>query len=349
MSRKMNTRRLRDLGLAAGAAALTLAAAAGAHWLDSRQAWRPEAEGPVLPGWADAVADIAVLEIRTAQERILVRRTASGWVLPDRGDHPADLETLAALDAFMGALSYDRALTRDPDKHERLGLADPDTDGAAMRVTARNARGEPLADLLIGREEAERIFVRFPGTVQTWSALTPEIIPGRPDAGEIADWIELDFLALGEIARTRIEPESGPAYLLERASPTVRNFALRQPGGWTPITAGAASGPGGALRRLRLRDVRPAAELGSEPVARHEAESFSGLAVTLTVYADGEERWARIRADARADDARQDALALNARTENWAYLLSDLSVDRILRPIDGFAQRRVDPAETANQ
>ena len=343
MSQRMDARRLRRLAIAGGAAALALLAGTVGEWREARESWRPQAEGAVLTQWDERLGEVEQITIRSAGELVAIRRTADGWVAPDRANHPVNMETLAALDALMGGLDYAGPRTRDLDKHERLGLGAPEEGGSGLQVTAFSAEGERIVDILLGAQNGGEIYVRTPGERQSWAARLPQGLAERPAIAAMADWIDLDFLALDEIARTTINPETGPAYRLERASPGSRNFSLRDPAGWTPITAGAGNGPGGALTRIRLRDVRASSELGEAPVARHAAEAFSGLAVELLVFADGERRWAVIRAEARTNDAEVAASALNARTEGWAYLLSDLSVDRLLRPLPEIADPRPEP------
>ena len=333
-------RRARHMIIAVAAAVIALGLGVFAMLQDAGRDAAPSADGPVLPNWSDSVGQVAEIEIRSAGERFIIARSEAGWALPSRGGHPVDAERLAALDAFLGALTYAGARTNNPDRHARLGLRDPDAGGRAVRVTARNTAGDVLADLLIGDSDGRDVFVRRPGDDQSWAARPRGDIGGPPDIAAPTDWLILDFLALETIARTRITPERGPAYLLERPAAQSRNFALREPGGWTPITAGAANGPGGGLSRVRFRDVRPAADMSGPVVSSHEAETFSGLRVTLSVFADGDARWAIIEADALTDDARRQADALSAQASGWAYLLSDLSVDRLLRPLDEIADPR---------
>lgn len=98
------------------------------------------------------------------------------------------------------------------------------------------------------------------------------------------------------------------------------------------------------LARVRFRDVRAAGRLGGERVARHVADTFGGVRVSLDVLALGETRWAVIEAEALTDDAEAGAAAINAAAQGWAYRLSDLTLDRLIRPLDEFADPR--PGET---
>jgi len=344
MSRPMDRQRLNRLSLAGGLAAALLAVALFLTWQEARQAWQPDVSGPVLPDWSGAVERAAEIGIESGEDRFVLARGATGWVMPSRDDHPVRSERLAELDAFLAGLDYAGARTADPDKHARLGLADGTGEGAATRVTVRDGEGAVLADILLGRESEAGIYVRFPGRNRTYLAGAGETRESLPDIAEAADWLDLDFLALGAnaVAGATIAPESGPAYRLERPSPSVRSFALREPAGWTLITAAAGNGPASALSRVRFRDVRAADRLDGEVVARHEAETFAGVRVRLDVLALGETRWAVLRADALTDDAQAAAEAINTSAEGWAFLLSDLTLDRMIRPLAQIADPRAE-------
>lgn len=345
MSRPMDRQRRIRLAIAGTAALAALALAVGLMWMEARQTWQPEVAGPVLPEWSSAVEAAREIEIDSTGDRFVLERSDEGWIMPSRDGYPVRSERLAELDAYLAALDYAGARTADPDKHARLGLAAGGGEGAATRIVVRDAGGEERTDILLGREADGLIYLRFPGRNRTYAARPGETSSGLPPIAEAQDWLDLDFLELGasEIARTAIEPETGPAYLLERPSPTVRNFALRSPTGWRPITAAAGNGPASALARVRFRDVRDAGRLDGEIVARHTAETFSGLRVNIQVLALGETRWALVEASALTDDARPAAEALNARVEGWAWLLSDLTLDRLIRPLAEIADPRPEP------
>lgn len=345
MSRPMDRQRLTRLTIAGSAALAALVLAVALTWMDARQAWQPEVSGPVLPDWSSSVEAAQEIEIDSAGDRFVLRRTQTGWIMPSRDGYPVRTERLAELDAYLASLQYAGARTADPDKHARLGLAAGNGEGTATQIAVRNAQGEVLTDILLGRQSDGLIYLRFPGRNRTYAARPGETMTELPPVGTAQDWLDLDFLELGgnDIARTAIEPETGPAYLLERPSPTIRNFALRSPSGWRPITAAAGNGPASALSRVRFRDVRDAARLEGEIVARHTAETFAGLRVNVEVMALGDTRWGLVEASALTDDARAAAEALNARLDGWAWLLSDLTLDRLVRPLSEIADPRSQP------
>ncbi len=354
MSQRMDRQRGMRLAIAGMLALGLLGLAAGLTWNQARQAWQPEVSGPVLPDWPQAVREAAEIEIDSAEDHFTLRRSESGWIMPSRDGHPVVAGRLAELDAFLAGLDYAGARTADPAKHARLGLGGRGEEGEATRVTVRDASGAVRVDILLGRETETGIYVRFPGRNRTYAARPAETAASLPPIAEAGHWLDLDFLELGAnaIAVSTIVPEAGPAYRLERPSPSVRSFALRQPGGWTLITAAAGNGPASALARVRFRDVRAASRLEGEVVARHIAETFDGVRVNLDVLALGETRWAVLQAEALTDDARDATGAINAAADGWAFLLSDLTLDRLIRPLDQIADPRreteTDAAEPDN-
>lgn len=345
MSQPMDRQRLRRLGMVGGAALIMLVLALAAGWMQASRGWTPDVAGPVLPDWAQSVEAARSITIDSATDEFVLERGPDGWVMPSRDNYPVRTGQLATLDRLLTGLTYIGARTADPDKHGRLGLA-AGGEQAGTRITVRDEAGTVLADLLLGQAEDDRLYIRFPGRDRTYA--TRYDLPGRefPALAEATDWLALDFLDLGTnmIARAQITPAEGPAYLLERAGLSVRNFALREPAGWRPITAAAGNGPANALSRVRFRDVRAADRVEGDVLARHVAETFSGIRLSVAVIARGDTRWARLEATALSDDATEAVADLNAAAEGWAFLLSDLTLDRLIRPLDMIADPR--PVET---
>ncbi|WP_304074189.1 DUF4340 domain-containing protein [Maricaulis maris] len=338
MSQVANARRRAQLVAVATAAAVLSAAAVVTAILDARAVWRPEVSGPVLPDWSRAVASAQEIEI-VGESRATLVRADGVWQMPSRDGYPVRPESLAALDAYLASLVFEGARTANPDRLGRLGLAAPGDAQGGTLIAVRDQAGDTLAEIILGDARDTLVYVRQPDRSRAYAARSGDRAAPAVDLLPADAWLDLDFLALGasDIARVDIQPETGPAYRLVRAATTSRNFALRQPAGWQPITAAAGNGPATTLGRLRFRDVRAADRLGGSFVAHHTADTFAGLRVRIDVKALGETRWALITASALTDDAEGQAIALNARTEGWAYLMSDLTIDRLIRPLERIA------------
>lgn len=347
MSQRLDQQRLKHLVLTAASAVVMLVGAVTLSVMDVRQAWTPDVSGPVLTDWSANVQAAREIEIVNAQERFVITRSPSGWTMPSRDGFAVRPERLAALDNLLMSLEYEGARTADPGKHDRLSLAEEGQENGANRVILRDADGQVLEDILLGATRGDTLYLRFPGEARTYAARFDADVDTSLLAQPADEWLALDFLSLGrnEIASAEIRPEAGPQYRLVRAAQSSRNFSLREPTGWQPITAGAGNGPATALGRLRFRDVRREERLTGSVVAFHTAETFDGLRVTLDIIAQGETRWARIRTEAITDDAEAEAARIINASQGWAFLLSDLAVDRMIRPLDQIANPRAAEAD----
>ncbi|WP_300530213.1 DUF4340 domain-containing protein [Maricaulis sp.] len=342
MSQPIDKQRTHHILIVGGLALAALVAALSVSLLDARRVWQPELEGAVFAAWPDQAPRAQDIEVAHGEARFSISRQGERWVMPSRDNYPVRPDIVAAIDAVLSGLTYAGARTADPAKYPALALAEPGEAGGGARLTVRDASGAVIADLIAGETRGQTLYIRLPGEARSFAA---DLADGTSAAAltQTADqWLDLGFLELGRtaIARVRIQPETGPAYRLERPARSTRNFALREPAGWTPITAGAGNGPASALGRIRFRDVRQVERLTGAIVGSHTAETFGGLEVTLDIIAQGETRWARIRTNALTDDAAEAAALLQEESEGWAYLLSDLALDRLLRPLDEIADPR---------
>lgn len=347
MSQPMDNQRRKHLLVTAGAALAALLLAIMVTLMDASRSWTPSVSGPVIPDWSDRVAAASAIEITTADGRFTVAREGDHWIMPERDGYAVRPDQIAGLDRLLEGLAYIGARTSDPDKHARIGLAEPGLDGGGVQVTVRDADGRVLSDYLFGEVRGRTLYFRRPDTARSFAASLPEDVDAALLTRAADEWLELDFIALGRsaVARSVIEAEDGSRYVLERPASSIRNFSLRQPSGWEPITAGAGNGPASALSRIRFRDVRRTERLTGAVVGSHTAETFGGLQIRLDIIAQGETRWAVISTSALSDDAQAEADSLQMRTQGWAYLLSDLSLDRLLRPLSEIADPRLEPGD----
>ncbi|MGJ3233014.1 MAG: DUF4340 domain-containing protein [Oceanicaulis sp.] len=346
MSRGPAQRRRNQALFALGAAALLFVMGAAAVWRDAALGARPDVSGPVAPGWREAAGAAARIEITTREEQFALEREGEGWVMPSRGGYPVRAERIAELDAALASLSYERAMTRDPEKFPRLGLGAPGEGGDGVRVTVLDAGGAVLADLVVGAaRDGGGAYVRPAGAERAYAASG-----SAPELGDPGLWLGLEFWDIdpSAVARARIRPETGPAYFVQRAGIAQRNYDLMEPNGWRLVTGGAANGVAVAGARLRFRDVKPADEVEGAFVARHSGVTFSGIAYTFDFVAEDDARWALIEVEAVADDAQERAARLEALTDGWAFRVSDDAYERLTRPLAALAEPAAAPAPETN-
>lgn len=332
-------RRGRRALAAASLAALLLIGGALAVWRDAAAGSPPDVAGPVVARWSDLAPSAAQIEITSRDQTFALVRREDGWVMPSRGGYPVRPEPIAALDSALSALTYERAMTRDPDKFDRLGLTDPGEGGDGVHLQVRDAAGAVLADLIAGEryEDGAGLYLRPSDSARAFA-----VRGALPELGEPGVWLGLAFWDIdpSAVARARITPERGPSWFVQRAGLAQRNHELIEPNGWRLITGGAANGVATAGARLRFRDVRPAETLNGPVVSNHAGVTFSGLAYRFDFVAQDDERWALIEVEAVADDAAERADHLTELTEGWAFRVSEDAYERLTRPLDQVAERR---------
>ena len=329
-------RRKRQAGIALALGLALLALGVIAIWRDAASDAPPDADGPVTPGWRAAAATASRIEIATADAQFVLERREGRWVMPSRGGYAVLPERIAELDAALSSLAYERAMTRDPEKFNRLTLGDPFAGGNGVRLTVLDDSDRPLADLIVGAARTEgSVYVRAPDGGRAYLARG-----GLPDLGDPGRWLGLDFWDIdpSAVARARIDPETGPDWAVQRAGLAQRNYELMEPVGWRLVTGGAANGVATAGARLRFRDVRPAAELTGAYAAGHQGATFSGLAYAFRFVAEPDGRWATVEVRALADDAEERAEHLTLLTQGWAFEVSEDAYERLTRPLDGVAE-----------
>lgn len=295
----------------------------------------PEADARphFLPGLQERLDDISRVEVRDPAGEALARveRRDRGWVVANRRDHPADLETLRG--TLIG-LAEARELEPKTDRvedHARLGVAAPGSGaGSGLEITLHGL-GQPQS-VLIGEPSTGEVggtYLRRSDEDRAW-LVTGEL--QRHD--EIADWLDdllVDVPAV-RVHRVRIEPADGkPVNVLLPSQDASRFEILDIPEGRRPLSRTLSKSIARGVADLRLVDVRLAADTPLPPrLATSRFELFNGLVIEIEVFAPGRGKLvdglARIRADALADAApevRERADALNARFDGWLYRLPE--------------------------
>jgi hypothetical protein len=295
----------------------------------------------LTPRLPDDQALVFEMEIESPAERILLRRGLQGWILVSHEGFPADSDLAGRLIAAIAALEPIGERTRRPARYDELGLGDPDRPDGGTRLVMRDGNERVLADLIIGRQRPDgRLYIRQTGSPESWlvSGFVPEV-------ASAAQWMELDFLALGRAAirEACVLPERGAGYCLRRPSLSSESFDIVSPNGYRLVSRGAGDGVATTLARVRFRDVRPARDIRGPRDAEHRITTVNGLELTVSVFREDNGYWARLVAVAQSDAAREMAVAINDRADGWAFLMSDLTVDRLIRPLPGLAVQVSEP------
>lgn len=195
----------------AGVALVSALAAVGA-WFGSRpvsiegyadvgQAFFPEFNNPLT---ATALSIGKYNDKAKEFQAFAVRQNDNGaWVIPSHHDYPAEAqERLARTAASMIGVKKDAVQSRSKEDWKNYGVVDPAADGAATveergtRVTLKDASGNPLVDLIIGKKVEGRekhYYVREPDKNTTYIAEVDSNLSAK-----FSDWIEPDLLKVSQ-------------------------------------------------------------------------------------------------------------------------------------------------------
>jgi hypothetical protein len=327
--------RRRQVFLALGLALALLIAGLIALGLDGRTSTFAAPPASLTPRLTTSPELVSEISIMTRSDSFTLRRTLEGWAISSHDGYVANAELADQLIAALASFAPVGERTRRRDRYFRLDLDAPVNDGAGTHITMRDNNDRMLADIVVGRQRPDGlVYLRRAGEAQSWLARG-----FMPDIAERASWMNLDFLSLGRdnIREACVLPPDRLGYCLQRASLSTEVFDLPSPRGWVLVSPGAGDGVATTLSRIRFRNARPMSEIRAPVVAEHRVTTVNGLEVTLFIHETGDGLWARIIAVAHSDAARDNAIALNERADGWAFELSDLSADRLIRPLSGIA------------
>jgi hypothetical protein len=276
--------------------------------------------GQVLPEFAARSRDAAKITIASSTARYEIQRTQKGWALKDRGNYPVRREVLGQFTEGLRSLAFVRPMTRDPERHERLGLGDPLKGGSGVLVQVEDSQGARLADLIIGEAPGGQLFLRRPGDDQTW-----QVRGTLPRLKDASAWLDLAPIQMdaARIASAQVEPSAGPVYAVQRAT-DAQAFALAAPHDKLVVLApGLVAEAALKIAQLEPVDVRPAAAVAGPPKARTHVRTFDGLLLEGELFEDGGKFWIKIVARAEKPEKEAEAIEINARVAPWAYGLNE--------------------------
>lgn len=216
------------LFLAAG-----LALALAANWVEPEAA-RPQIfsdQGePLFPRFRD-VAAVKAIEVvdydadEAVARPLKVELRKGRWILPSHEDYPAEAgDRLAKTAGALLDLKKDIVVSDNIDDQARYGVVDPldmnvaSLAGRGKRVALRDAQGEVLAEMVLGKTDNEHKgyrYVRLPGQKRIYSVKTD----AEPSA-RFEDWVEGNLL---RIASADIREVTVNSYSIDESMGRVAN------------------------------------------------------------------------------------------------------------------------------
>lgn len=160
----------------------------------------------------EAISTLEVVEFREstgAAYPFVVQRDNKGrWTIPSHGNYPADAKDRMGKAAALLIGLKKQVVTGDlKGRHVEFGVVDPldassDAAGRGTRVTMKDAAGNVLADLIVGKEVEGKLgehYVRVPDKNRVYRVKLDGELSTR-----FADWIETDLLKASAYDITKI-------------------------------------------------------------------------------------------------------------------------------------------------
>ena len=267
-------------------AALTAVAVLAAGWSVAVRAPSASetAEGPLVPGLAARVNEVARLELVGQGGRVTVARTAGGWGVEQKDGYRADPALVKALVLAVAGARVLEPRTALPDLHARIGVEDPAAPGAASTgVTLGAADGRPLAALILGKPAASAgtLYARRAGEAASWLV--------RADLAAI----ETEPLRWIDPAVPRVPRDAVAA--VEIRQPDGRTLAIRRDAPGRPFAASGPAAPSLVEETAEApglfvpQDVAKADPALTESAVTTTVRRFDGSALVLrTAWRDGQ-------------------------------------------------------------
>jgi len=253
----------------------------------------PGSGSPVLSSLQDVdrLNSIAEILIRPSTGEVWrFVREKEGWKAADRFGYPADFEKVSNFLLSLRRLKVGRRLPDDPASLGRFGLAPGEADGESREVTLKNAAGQEIALLRIGKEwyrtragGEESWGGGFPDGRYLWAegraVLVMDTLPDFPASRR--DWLSTEVANVGsyEIRSIEVREADGRHLLLQRPDST---GALKLPdlAAEEEMESAKVNSLANLLSWLHFEDV-------ADPASSDEALGFDRPTVVVMTLTNG--------------------------------------------------------------
>jgi hypothetical protein len=288
----------------------------------------PEAGTPLMPDLRAVANEIDEVSVqRAGQPPLTIRRSDGRWVVPDRGDYPANVDALRTVLRAMTEAAVVEAKTANPALHDRLGVDAPSAENStAVLVSAR--AGERDFALVFGNvAQGSYRYARIADQDQSWLIdQNPELPTG------VADWLDKDISDIdsSQVRSVTVSHPDGETITISKAAEADINFDVADiPEGRQLTYSTVANGIAGALNDLDLDDVRPATGTAADAI-QTTFETFGDIRVLARTVIDDDGNWLTLDVEGLAGET-EDLLALRQRVDGWEFRIADYKANLLTR------------------
>lgn len=287
---------------------------------------------------------IAAVTVTSGGNAFTVYKKGGKWVVKELGDYPAVAGNVRTALIALSELTPYEAKTSDKDRLDKLNLEDPTKKGASSkRLTLKDKDGKVIADMVIGKANdnpivygQDMVYVRRPNETQAWLA------SGDPKVQDkMLDWASKDVININgaRIKELTIKHADGDTIELIKDTPKGKDFTLKNLPDGKEIKGKQILGYiAEVLENIKLEGVTPAAKLDlskAKPTIV-TIRTFDGITVVATIAKVKDDTWVTYKVSfdpsaalkdkpgkdsplKSAEDAKNQAAAIEARVKGWAY------------------------------
>lgn len=283
------------------------------------------------------MAEVARIEIRHGASAIDLLRDGDNWKIATADGFPASAGAVRSLVVGLSQMEISESMTSQSSRYAELDLAWPDERGAAQLVRLLRATGEPVCEIVLGRQRAKPSSqaVRLLGATECVRVHPPLVLDVSTKA-----FIDHAGLAIPEAPVTRVlfdglvltalapEPALQPAAAPSAATPKDWIESSNGTAAWSDAQIARAKGAlPSFLSRLDFEDVRLPASPSGETCDSERVMVFASdeALVTLNLRQIGEAMWVGIEIAAPSASAALSGKwqEFAARTTGWEFLMSN--------------------------
>lgn len=303
----------------------------------------PEAGTPLMPDLRSVANEIDEVTVQRAdQPPLTIRKSDGSWVVPDRGDYPANVDALRTVLLAMTEAAVVEAKTANPALHERLGVDAPSAGNSTAVLVSARAGDRDFALVFGNVAQGSYRYARIADQDQSW------LIDQNPDlpAG-VADWLDKDIVDIdsSQVRSVTVSHPDGEIITISKAAEADTNFDVADiPEGRQLTYSTVANGIAGALNDLDLDDVRPATGSADDAILA-TFETFSDLRVVARTVTDGDGNWLTLDVEGLAGET-EEMLALRHRVEGWEFRIADYKANLLTRRFEDILEPLPDDEST---
>jgi len=256
---------------------------------DQGQPFYPHFTNPQAPRTIEVVD---YDEATASSQALKVQFQQGKWLIASHYNYRVDIgDRLAKTAAALMDLKKDMVRSDSPLDHSKYGVVDPLDEkaggltGRGKRVTLRDARGDVLADFILGKPVDGKPgfrYVRVPGQKRTYAVKT-----AADPSARFADWVNAGLLRIAAgsirkvtINRYNLDPAAGRLTNQETTVLTQENGQWKAEGG-QKLNLPAVHAMAAALDGLKIVDVRPKPPGLSADLRRETVELSLETALSL--------------------------------------------------------------------